>query len=74
MKLLIMQSSLASRHFLPLRSTYSHQHLELNTFNLYCFLSVRDQVSHLYKTAGKIMVLYTLIFKTLVLITKAILL
>jgi hypothetical protein len=36
MKLLILQSSPASRHFLPLRSRYSPQHLFSNTLNLLC--------------------------------------
>jgi hypothetical protein len=58
MKLLIMQSSPGSRHFLPRRTKYS-QHPVLQ--NLLCSsLSVRDQVSHPYKT-GKKSFLYTLI-------------
>jgi hypothetical protein len=32
--------------------------LLLNTFNLYSSLSVRDQVSHPYKTAGKMVFVY----------------
>jgi hypothetical protein len=51
MKLLIMQSSPASRHFLPLRSKYSLSTLFLNILNPVCpSLSVRDQVSHPYET------------------------
>jgi hypothetical protein len=53
-----MQSSPASRQFLPSSSKYSPQHCVLKHF-------VRDQVSHPYKTEGKIMVLYILIFKCL---------
>jgi hypothetical protein len=34
----------------------------LNTLSLCSSLSVRDQVSNPYKTTGKIIVLYTLIF------------
>jgi hypothetical protein len=45
-----MQSSSASRHFLPLRSKYFPQHPVLK---------------HPYKTTGKIIVLYILIFKFL---------
>jgi hypothetical protein len=48
MKLLIMQSSPVSSHFLPLTSKYSPEH------------PVRDKVSHPYKIAGKIIVLYIL--------------
>jgi hypothetical protein len=33
-----------------------------NTFSLCTLLNVRNQVSHLYKTTGKIIVLYILIF------------
>jgi hypothetical protein len=33
-----------------------------NTFNLCSALNVRDQVSHPYRTTGKIIVLYILIF------------
>jgi hypothetical protein len=47
MKLLIMQSSLASRHFLPLRSKYSPQHPVLRHPQ-----AMRDQVSHPYKRRG----------------------
>jgi hypothetical protein len=60
MKLLIMQSSPACP-FLPLTSKYSTQHPVLK-HNLCSLLSVRDQVSHPYKTKDIIMVLYILIF------------
>src|SRR5215475_793093 len=36
-----------------------------NAFSLRSFLNVSDQVSHPYKTTGKIIVLYILIFKFL---------
>jgi len=48
----------------PLRPKYSPT-LFSDTFNLCFALSVRGQVSQQYKTTGKIMVLYTLIFKFL---------
>jgi len=56
-KLLIMQPSRASRPFLPLRFKYSPQYPVLYTLNLCSSLSVRDQVSHPYKTTGKILIL-----------------
>jgi len=68
MKLLIMQSSPASCHFLLLRSKYSPQHpvLKKPPSVLCCSSrSVRDQVSSPYKTTSEIMVLYILIFKFL---------
>jgi hypothetical protein len=61
MKLLIMQSSPASCHFLPLRSKYSHHPVFLN---LWTYLSVRDQVSHpCNRTTGKIMVLCSQLYR-----------
>jgi hypothetical protein len=54
MKLLIMQSSPASRHFLHLRSKYSLQHPVSEHHQ--SSLTVTDQISHPYKTEGKIMV------------------
>jgi len=50
-KLLIMQSSPACQHFLLLRQGP----LLKNTFTSFSPLSVKDQVSHPYKTTGKIM-------------------
>jgi hypothetical protein len=61
MKLFIMQSSPSSRRFLPPRSKYSPQHPVLK-HPLSPFLTVRDQVSHPYKTTRKIMALYILTF------------
>jgi hypothetical protein len=57
MKLLIVQLSPTSCNFIPLWTKYSFQHPQ-STF----FLNVRDQVSHPYKTTGKIIVPYILIF------------
>jgi hypothetical protein len=59
MKLLIRQFSRTSYHFIPLRSKYSPQHPVLKYFQS---LNVRNQVSHSYKTKGKIIVLYILFF------------
>jgi hypothetical protein len=53
MKLLIMQFSPTSCHFISLRSKYSLQHPVLNTLSLFSCLNVRDQVSHLYRTTVK---------------------
>jgi hypothetical protein len=61
MKLLILQFSPSSCHFLSLRLTYSPQH---PVFNLCSSLNVRNHVSHPQKSC-KIVVLYILIFKFL---------
>jgi hypothetical protein len=37
--------------------------LFLNTLSLFSSLNIRDQVSHPYRTTGKMIVLYILIFK-----------
>jgi hypothetical protein len=58
MKLLVMQFPPVSRNFIPLRSKYSPQH----TLSLCSSLNVRDQASRPYRTTGKIIVLYILIF------------
>jgi len=55
MKLLIMQSFPASRHFSLLDPGISVSTLFSITHNLCSPLSVRDQVSHPYKTTGEIM-------------------
>jgi hypothetical protein len=65
MKLLIMQFSPTSYHFISLASKYYPEHSFLDTLNLCSSLNVRDQVSHLYRPAGKIIVLYDLNFKLL---------
>jgi hypothetical protein len=44
---------------------YSTLHLVLKTLNLYSSLNVRDQVSHPYKTTGKMIALYNIIFTLL---------
>jgi hypothetical protein len=60
MKLFIMQFSPTSCHFIPLMSKYS-QHPALR--HTHCSsLNVRDQVSHTYRTTGKLIILYILIF------------
>jgi hypothetical protein len=41
-------------HFIPLRSQYSPKHPVSNTLCLCSSLNARDQVSHPYKTTGKI--------------------
>jgi hypothetical protein len=56
MKLIIMHSSPTSVYFIPLGSKYSPQHLALK------YLNVGEQASHPYKTTGKIIVLYILMF------------
>jgi hypothetical protein len=60
-KLLTVYSSRASRPFLPSGPNIPLSTLFSNTFYLYPSLSLRDKVSHPYKT-GKIMVYYALIF------------
>ena len=62
-KLLIMQFSLLPCYNVPLRPKYSLSTLFSYTLSLRSSLSVNDQVSHPYKTKGKIIILYTLIFK-----------
>jgi hypothetical protein len=56
MKLVIMQFSPTSRHFIPLRSRHSPQHTVLKYFSIYSSLNIRDQVSHPYRPTGKIIV------------------
>jgi hypothetical protein len=60
-KLLIMQYFQPSCHLIPLRSKYSPSNLFSNTLSLCSSLNVREQVSHPYKTTGKIIILYILI-------------
>jgi hypothetical protein len=60
-KLLVMQFSPFSRHLIPLRSKYPPQHLVLKHPQSCSSLTVRDQVSQLYRTTGKIIFLYILI-------------
>ena len=57
MQLIIMQFPPVSCYFLPLKPKYIPQHL-----SLYHSLNVRNQVSHPYKTKGKITIMYISIF------------
>jgi hypothetical protein len=52
-----VQLSPFSHYFIHLRSKYSPQHPVLEHPHLSSSLNVRDQVSHPYKTTGRIMVL-----------------
>jgi len=56
-----MQSSAATSSLLG-SNTLSI--LSSNTLNQFSFVSVRDQVSHPYKTTGKIMILSMFIFES----------
>jgi len=63
-----LSSSLCSFLHSPVNSSLSAPNILLstsNTLNLRSSLNVTDQVSHTYKTTGKIIVLYSLIFKFL---------
>ena len=64
--LLVMQSPPFPRYLVPPRSKYSLQNtIFSNTLSFLSSLNVSDQVSNPYKTTGKIIVLYILIFKFL---------
>jgi hypothetical protein len=65
MKLLILQPSLASRYFLPLRSKYSPQHPVLKHPQIYSLPLVSEIKLHTNTKTGKIIVLCILIFKIL---------
>ena len=58
-----MQSPPFPRYLVPPRSKYSPQHHILKHPKLPSSLNVSDKVSHPYKTTGKIIVLYILIFQ-----------
>jgi hypothetical protein len=60
MELLIMQSSTASCHFLPLGPFTVLSTLFSNTLKLCSSLSLRDQISHPHKTTDKIVIFFTL--------------
>jgi hypothetical protein len=60
--LLNVQSSLLPCYLAPLRPKYLPQHTSLKILNLHFSINATEQVSHPYKTTGKIMVLYILIF------------
>jgi hypothetical protein len=62
MKLLIMQFSSTSCHFILLGSNILLRTFFKNTLSLRSFLNVRDQISRPYRTTGKVIVLYILIF------------
>jgi hypothetical protein len=62
MKLLIMQSSPVSRHFLPLRSKYSHRPALKQLQSMFFLQCDRLRITSIQKK-GKIMVLCILIFK-----------
>jgi hypothetical protein len=64
-KLLIMKFSPHTCYLVPLRLKYSPEHPILKHPQPSSSLKVSDQVSHPYKTTGKIVVLYILIFKSL---------
>jgi hypothetical protein len=61
-KLLVMQFFPLSRHLISLRSKIFLSTLFSNTLSLWPSLNVRDLVSHPYRTTGKIIVLYILIY------------
>jgi hypothetical protein len=60
-KLLVMKSLQVPCYVVPLRRRYLSQHLVLENSHPSLFLSVAAQVSHPYKTTGKIIVLCILI-------------
>ena len=67
---ILLSSSLCSFLYSPVTSSLLNTNillsiLFLNTLSLHSSLSVSDQVSHPYKTTGKIIFLYILIFKFL---------
>jgi hypothetical protein len=61
-KLLVMQFSPLSCHLILLRSNYPPRILFSNTLRVCSSLNVRDQVSVPYRTTGRIIVVYILIF------------
>jgi hypothetical protein len=65
MMILIIQFCPAVCNFPSLNSIYSPQHLIFKHLNLCSSLRVRDQVSHPYKTRGKLQSLFILIVKFL---------
>ena len=60
-----MQSPPFPRYLVPPRSKYSPQHHVLQHPQLPFLPQGQDQVSHPYKTTGKIIILYILIFRFL---------
>jgi hypothetical protein len=61
MKLLDLYSSPLPCYLVPLRPKYILGTVLSNILNLHFTLSVRVQVSHPYKTTGKVIVLYIFI-------------
>jgi hypothetical protein len=59
-----MEFSPTSYHFIPLQSIYSPQHPVLKHPPFMFLLMSRNLVPHPYRTKGKIIVLYILIFKS----------
>jgi hypothetical protein len=59
--LLVIQFSPFSRHLIHLQSKFLLSTLFSNTLSLCSSLNARDQVSHPYRSTGKIIVLYILI-------------
>jgi hypothetical protein len=66
MQLLIMKFFPLPCYLVPLGSNILLNTLFSNTLSLRSSLNASDQVSHLYKTTGGIIVLYILIFRFLV--------
>jgi hypothetical protein len=62
MKPFIMKSAPLSRYFLLLCPNIVVRSLLSKTLSLYSSLNFKDQVSHPYKTTGKITILYISIF------------
>ena len=60
-----MQSPPFTRYLVPPRSKYSFNAMFSDTLGFLSSRNVNDQVLHPYKTTGKIIVLYILIFKFL---------
>jgi hypothetical protein len=58
MKLFIKYFSPVSYYFIPLESKYSPQHPLSRTLSLFSSLNAKDQVSHPYKTTGKMNFVY----------------
>jgi hypothetical protein len=61
-KLLIILVSPFFFYLCPFRPKYSPQHTILKHLSLHSSLNLSDQVSHPYKTTGKIIVLYIFFF------------
>jgi hypothetical protein len=64
-KLLVMQFSSTSCHFISLWSKYSPQHPVIKHLSVFSSLNVEKQISHHFTTIGKIIILFIPIFKFL---------